>query len=221
MTEAEWLTGCDPQALLRDLMADRRDRKLRLFACACVRRVWPWVRDRRVRLALEVAERFADGGARWEELAVARHAAREATGRFGGARHPAEFAAFEAAGFSAWFAAHHAAREALHAAQQTAWDVLGSTVAAEEEQCRILRDLFGNPFRPPPVLDPLWAAWNGEAAGRLARAIYDGRRFEDLPVLADALEEAGCEDRLILAHCRDGGEHFRGCWVVDALTGRE
>jgi hypothetical protein len=54
---------------------------------------------------------------------------------------------------------------------------------------------------------------------QVARAIYDGRRFADLPVLADALEESGCTDEAILRHCRSGGEHARGCWVLDALLG--
>ena len=49
----------------------------------------------------------------------------------------------------------------------------------------------------------------------------DGRRFEDLPILADALEEAGCANQDLLAHCRHSGEHVRGCWAVDLLLGKE
>jgi hypothetical protein len=56
---------------------------------------------------------------------------------------------------------------------------------------------------------------------KLSRAIYDDRAFDRLPVLADALEDAGCTDRTILAHCRSGGEHVRGCWVVDLLLGKQ
>jgi len=82
----------------------------------------------------------------------------------------------------------------------------------------LLRCVF-NPFRPV-VLDPAWLAWNGGAVRKMAQAIYEKRRFADLPILADALEEAGCTDAAILAHCRGGGEHVRGCWVVDLLTGR-
>jgi len=54
-----------------------------------------------------------------------------------------------------------------------------------------------------------WSSW--------PKAIYDDRAFDRLPILADALEEAGCEDQDILGHCRSGGEHVRGCWVVDGL----
>jgi hypothetical protein len=85
----------------------------------------------------------------------------------------------------------------------------------------VLRCIFGSPFRPAPALDPAWLAWNDGTVAKLAAAIYDARRFADLPILADALEEAGCADAAILAHCRGGGEHVRGCWAVDLLTGRQ
>jgi hypothetical protein len=86
-------------------------------------------------------------------------------------------------------------------------------------QCALVREVFGNPFRPAPA-DPSWMAWNEGAAVKLARSIYDERRFGDLPVLADALEEAGCRDEAFLSHCREPGEHALGCWVVDAVLGR-
>jgi hypothetical protein len=56
---------------------------------------------------------------------------------------------------------------------------------------------------------------------RLARGIYDDRAFDRLPILADALEDAGCHDTAILDHCRQPGPHVRGCWVVDLLLGKE
>jgi hypothetical protein len=73
----------------------------------------------------------------------------------------------------------------------------------------------------PFTADPSWLAWNDGTVAKLAAAIYDERRFADLPILADALEDAGCADAAVLAHCRGGGEHVRGCWVVDLLTGRQ
>ena len=84
---------------------------------------------------------------------------------------------------------------------------------------RLLRDVFGNPFRPT-TLDPAGLAGNDGCAAKVAQAIYEERRFADLPVLADAMEEAGCADQRILGHCRSGAEHVRGCWVVDAVLGR-
>jgi hypothetical protein len=83
----------------------------------------------------------------------------------------------------------------------------------------LLLDIFGNPFRPVPI-DPAWLRWQGGTVVNLAHAIYDARQFENLPVLADALEEAGCANADILAHCHSDGPHVRGCWVVDALLGK-
>jgi hypothetical protein len=83
-----------------------------------------------------------------------------------------------------------------------------------------LRCLFGNPFRPA-TLDPAWLSWHNRLPVSMARQMYDSRDFADMPVLADALEEAGCRDADILGHCRFGGDHVRGCWVVDLLLGKE
>jgi hypothetical protein len=79
-----------------------------------------------------------------------------------------------------------------------------------------LRCLFGNPFRPV-AFDP---AWRAPTAVALAQRIYDERDFGAMPVLADALQDAGCEHPDVLAHCRGGGEHARGCWVVDLVLGK-
>jgi hypothetical protein len=83
-------------------------------------------------------------------------------------------------------------------------------------QCDLVRDLYGNPFRPVSF-EPGWGAWQNRTVARLAAGLYEERRFSDLPVLADALEEAGCTNQTILEHCRGGREHARGCWVLDAL----
>ena len=86
-----------------------------------------------------------------------------------------------------------------------------------EFQCALLRDLFGNPFRPV-ALDP---AWRTSAVVALAQAVYDRRAFKRMPKLADALEEAGCTGAEILAHCQSQGSHVNGCWVLDWLLGKE
>jgi hypothetical protein len=92
-------------------------------------------------------------------------------------------------------------------------------------QAALLRDIF-NPFRPVS-LAPAVLTWHDSTVVRLARAAYDQRHLPDgtldngrLAVLADALEEAGCQDQDILSHCRSGGEHVRGCWVVDLILGK-
>jgi hypothetical protein len=83
--------------------------------------------------------------------------------------------------------------------------------------CRLLRDIFGNPFRPV-AFNP---AWRSESATALARAMYESRNFSPMPILADALEEAGCDHADILSHCRQpDGVHVRGCWVVDLVLGK-
>jgi hypothetical protein len=85
---------------------------------------------------------------------------------------------------------------------------------------KTLRCFFGNPFRPVHVA-PAVLAWNDATVPRIAQAIYDKRAFDRLPVLADALEDAGCDNADVLRHCREPGEHVRGCWVVDLLLGKQ
>jgi type VI secretion system protein ImpC len=82
---------------------------------------------------------------------------------------------------------------------------------------RLVADVPGGHASPLPPLDPAWLAWGGGAVRHLARAIQDERRLSDLPVLADALEEAGCADPDVLSHCREGHDQAPSCWVVDAL----
>jgi hypothetical protein len=106
------------------------------------------------------------------------------------------------------------------AAGQERWDDPRPVrFAVEAMQCLLLRDLF-NPFRPPAPLDPAVRAHDGGAVTRLAESLYEGRRFEDLPALADLLEEAGLTDPAILGHLRSTGPHARGCWVLDAVLGK-
>jgi hypothetical protein len=77
-------------------------------------------------------------------------------------------------------------------------------------------DVFGNPFRPV-ALDPSWLT---STVVQLAQGIYADRAFDRLPILADALQDAGCEHPDVLAHCRSDGPHVRGCWVADLLLGK-
>jgi hypothetical protein len=108
-----------------------------------------------------------------------------------------------------------------HSAWEGAWQAKGRRRAEKQIQADLLRDIFGNPFRSRPAINQSWLAWGDGTVPKLARAIYDERRFEELPVLADALEEAGCTDSDILSHCRGPGPHVRGCWVIDLLLGKE
>jgi hypothetical protein len=98
------------------------------------------------------------------------------------------------------------------------WDRLQAAMAIQiSDQTAILRDLVGNPFRPV-TLDPSWLT---STVVTLAQQMYDSRDFSPMPILADALQDAGCENEEVLNHCRHPGEHVRGCWIVDLLTGRK
>jgi len=220
MTEAQWLDCADLQALLDFHAAKASHRKLRLFATACCRRIWPLFTDRWSREAVETAESFADNIADKHDFAVARETAAEAL-QWAKKKPAAEPLAQELA-IAAASAAHASTLEsptdaARFAAQHTA-------MAGQEDvtalYCWLFRDVMGNPFRPVS-LDPSWLHWQDRGVQRLARAIYEARRFNDLPVLADALAAAGCGNAAVLAHCREPGDHVRGCWVVDLLLGRK
>jgi hypothetical protein len=199
MTEAEWLACADPTPMLEFLRDRAAPRKLRLFACACVRHIWPLLGGTRSgelsRRAVEVAERHADGLATDRELARAR-------------------------GASGWVALDVARAAAAETAWRAAWHAPWHRREDAAAHVALLREIFGNPFRPP-ICDPAWRAWNGGAVPRLARSLYDEGRFAELPVLADALEEAGCADGGLLGHCRRTGGHVRGCWALDLLLGWE
>jgi hypothetical protein len=85
-------------------------------------------------------------------------------------------------------------------------------------QADLLRDLFGNPFRPV-AFSP---EWRTDTAVSLAHQMYESRDFSPMPILADALQDAGCENDDVLDHCRDASlTHVRGCWVVDGVLGKE
>lgn len=84
----------------------------------------------------------------------------------------------------------------------------------------LFRDIFGNPFRFV-VVDPAWLAWNKQTIPSIAQGIYDEHAFDRMPILGDALEEAGCNNADILNHCHGSEPHARGCWVVDMILGKK
>ena len=208
MTDAEWLECTDPTPMLKFFRKKVPDRKVRLFGCACCRRVWHQLVDDRSKRAVEVAELLVDGLVTMKELDQAKKDAMAAYD----VDHPA----------GAIYAAR-AATNTVAPFPDSAYMSRYALIAAEDKEAErkhhsfLIRDIFGNPFRPV-TLHP---RWQSSTVLDLARTIYEERVFERLPILADALMDAGCDSEEIINHCRSDGPHVRGCWVVDLLTGRE
>jgi hypothetical protein len=211
MTEAEWVGCTDPQKMLKFLRGKVTDRKLRLFAVACCRRGRSILRSRTTLAALDALEAYADG------LITRKAMDERRTAWYQRFDYP-----FPISG--TWNSAlaqatiTHTKVWAGEAAEQAA----RASKRPEKEQhlqARFLHDIFGDPFHPLAV-EPSWLAWNDGIVLKIAQNIYDERAFDSLPILADALDDAGCDNVDILEHCRQPGPHVRGCWVVDLLTGR-
>jgi hypothetical protein len=124
-------------------------------------------------------------------------------------------------------AAHAVGTDAARVAASPTYEIDQYVPAEEggrEKEYRRLSDTLRDIFGPLPfhtvTIDPAWLRWNHGTVPTLARRIYEDRAFHDLPILADALEDAGCTDAAILDHCRQPGGHARGCWVVDLILGQ-
>jgi len=232
VTEAEWLACSDPEPMLEFLRGRAGDRKLRLFAAACCRRIWSLLPDKRSRRAVEAVEAFAYGLAARGDLEAAREAAMQAlaAASFAGAAWSAAAAAYEATAADlragrrrlpalvhAWGEAAGVADYAAEAVASEAADGPGAEgvpkqiaesarrVAQASEQRRqanLLRCVFGNPFVAIPGIYPSLLKWNDGCVPRIARGIYDERAFDRMGILADALLDAGCDNEEVLAHCR-------------------
>lgn len=231
MTEAEWLTCTEPVRMLQ-APVDRKaftERRVRLFYAACCRSIWDWMTDSRLRKLVEVAEEVHDGlgspnrlvKAHRRTTQVARHlrfTARQNHVRLDAvtsrdsATSPERLAQAVVRLFDpadVW-----AGVEDLGVLAHQTGDYAGEST----EQCAYLRDIVGPlPFRPV-ALDPRWRT--ADVLG-IARQLYDSRVYSPMPILADALMDAGCADEQVLDHCREPGLHVRGCWVLDIVLGKE
>jgi hypothetical protein len=230
VTEHEWLTCTNPTPMLEFMRGRASDRKLRQFGVACCRRVLDSMTEEGSRSMVLVAERFADGLATADELRVASVQAKAADDNIylkGGDLYASN--AVCALGFdldldtliSHVFSSITLVgdEELLAVCEDEA--KFGELMARREAnewrtQSLSLRDIIGNPFRLV-ALDP---AWRTSTVVALAEGIYAERAFDRMPILADALQDAGCDDADVLNHCRGGGPHCRGCWVVDLILGK-
>jgi hypothetical protein len=220
MTEADWLSYDDPRKMLEFLQSRASERKLRLFACGCCRRIWHKLRDARSRRAVEVGELYADAATDAAALSAALWDAGRVLSELQRLvqRRPARLRDWQVVGvpvicarLPAWPNQEWAVGEAL----------VNSMLQIEPDQSSILvgsiRCLFGNPFNQVTVAP----AWLSPTVVSLARAIYDDRAFDRLPILADALEDAGCNNADLLNHLRQPGQHVLGCWALDLVLGKE
>jgi hypothetical protein len=233
-SEQEWLTCEDPDTMLRgglEILAGQTgmrlsERKWVLFMVACL---WPIVdvfTDPRSRQLVYALERYAQGLLARHDMDALGAAPVNPRNPDDHSDVPKEVCSEERLRLAyAWDALVAAVPpfqgyEFSEDAPNVAFSAAQATTEPESQrtaQAKLLRDIFGNPFRPVAV-EP---AWLTPRVVDLIRIIYDDRAFDRLPLLADALEEAGCHNVDILAHCRGPGEHVRGCWVVDLLLGKD
>jgi hypothetical protein len=194
MTEAEWLKTADGSSMFEFLAGKTSNRKLRLYFVAYLTSILHRMPNDECRKAINVSELFADGAASLIDLQNSQ----------------TQVMNWQSLIERQDFVGVAHAREVANVTKfNLPWPIGGLSFR--------IREIFGNPFRPV-TLDP---AWLTPTVLALANGIYADRAFDRMPILADALEEAGCENDDILLHCRQPGEHVRGCWVVDLVLGKK
>jgi hypothetical protein len=247
MTKKEWLACKEPDDLLEFLRDRASDRQFRLFMCACCRRflaLMPRKPKHDLRLCekyVAYGEQFAEGLITWEEMAAALDeteyanvshegylaalAARQATYKeVAGCTRPMlrgrNLIAHPASSASEY------SRTVIGRLQANNMTAKGSTAIAKKRtatiaekryQIALLHDIFDNRFHPV-TLDKSRLS---STVIDLARTIYGENAFDRMPILANALQDAGCASKEIINHCRSEGPHVRGCWAVDLILGKE
>ena len=202
MTEEDnWLSNSNAATLIGITLRFKhvykrgsRGRRLRLIACAYFRIAWDQIQHDAIRNAVFVAEAFADKKCGVEDLLSAEIAV--------GDTLPALQCKYRDRCF-----------HLLHRRHEVAVKLIGFE---NQQMCPVVRDIFGSPFHPV-TFDPNWRTSDVVA---IAQAMYESRDFSPMTILADALQDAGCEDADILDHCRGAGPHVRGCWIVDLVLGK-
>jgi hypothetical protein len=249
MTEAEWLGAIQTDVMLDFYWRNasiywkrvRSSRKLRLFEIACCRRVEALLMDKRSRDALVTAERYADSLASSDELSCARNDAFISGGPMAepGGQAPASVVCKWNAANAVWLVTEEQItfripRIVCRAVLNSAWGAKGGSFSPELRelpakehafQTNLLRDILGNPFRPITLFHS-WRtstviSWLTSTVLAISTGIYNEKAFDRMPILADALQDAGCTNEDILSHCRGPGPHVRGCFLIDLILGKE
>jgi hypothetical protein len=211
MTEVEWLACADPTPMRKFIQGRATERKLQLLACATAR-TYPASFLPSLDQALQAAESYADKNISADEASQWKERMAQIKQRV------VEESDFEKASLAR--AVEYVFRDAN---QLELFDLFCNNefsdfrwrTESDRILCVLLRELFG-PF-PTVFADP---SWHTSDVLSLATGIYEERAFDRMPILADALQDAGCDNDDILNHCRQPGEHVRGCWVVDLLLGK-
>jgi hypothetical protein len=237
VTEAEWLAAADPRLMLEFLRGRACDRKLRLLVVACCRRARRRRNDLPVERVLDAADGFVAGTVSGLDLRAVYDAARcsrSGDSRTSWAMICAASVAVPDAPTAARLTCDQMADDAGHRAalgKALWWSEAANRRGRAAEaavQSALLRDLFGNPFRPAPAVEGAWLRWRDGVVPLLAEGAYDDRQMPEgtldparLAVVADALEDAGCTEAGLLSHLRSPGPHVRGCWAVDLVLAKE
>jgi hypothetical protein len=229
MTEAEWDDCVCFDSMLTVLVDELRfnrtrkgRRKLRLIGCAGVRRLCSdLLSDDRLARAVETSERYADDLATADELSAASvEGVPLKVGQFADQSDPTWRPRFVAN--VVYLTTQRNAEGVALAAAVAAWTVQGTKPFIRQidysATCDAVREVIGNPFRVEKLLIVKLRKriLTADVLG-LAESIYEERAFDRMGILADALEDAGCEEAAVLSHCRSAGLHVRGCWVVDLI----
>ena len=226
MTEEQWMSRANPIRMVEYLKGTATGRKLRLFTTGCIRLFGQYL-DGVPALLLDTFEEYADERAEYDEVGALKepleHLARSAF-----SSSPAQVVwdmlinltqleRYRPNAYSlARVVVSEVGRVEIYARRDPECD--------DDEMRRsvrrtavVVRDIFGNPFRPVTFLPE----WHTDTVLALARQMYESRDFSAMPILADALQDAGCDSADVLDHCRGPGPHVRGCWVVDLVLGKE
>ena len=202
-TWKDWLACSDPRRMLNHLYNFLPDpRKMRLFACACIRRMWPDLNDQPSRNAVSVAERYADGQAVGNDLKNAYKSLDTGVGiHVRAVDWTVYIELFCSEDWNSWIAA-----------QETSW------LTPQHLQSSILHDLFGPSLFRSTILK---SGWLNPEVRTMAEVIYEQHDFQRMPLLGNALKEAGCDDEELLSHCFGAGPHFKGCWALDRVLEKD
>ena len=223
--EREWLTAADPTTMLSVVLKETLSpRKALLYNCACCRRIQHLMKDERSRFGVGMAELMADEEAKDTELEEVREQTTSAYLESSQLANEDYSSAEEETTAYVQMMAAQAARDLFVEDGQYPFSAAVGALGAVEEyqvelksQVTLVREIFGNPFRPI-TLDPSWLTSTVLA---LATGIYQEKAFDRMPILADALQDAGCDNEEVLNHCRQPGDHVKGCWVVDLILSKQ